>query len=83
MKDRPERTSTSAFGVGRREGHDSRHFYARFEAPEITSETTVEPLRGLPQGEAACIQADSSQMVLPSGERLPANCVALGETSPP
>jgi modification methylase len=83
MRDRPDRTSTSAFGVGRREGHDSRPFYARFEPPELTAETAVEPLRGLPQGQAACIQADSSRMVLPSGERLPGSCVALVVTSPP
>lgn len=31
-------TSTSAFGVGRREGHDASDFYARFAAPEISDD---------------------------------------------
>ncbi|MGH9090592.1 MAG: DNA-methyltransferase, partial [Acidimicrobiales bacterium] len=35
------RTSTSNFGVGRREAHDARAFYARFEAPELTGDETV------------------------------------------
>lgn len=83
MKERPGRTATSAFGVSRREGHDSSDFYARFEQPELTTDKTIEPLRGLPQGEAACIQADSSTMVLPSGKCLPENSVALIVTSPP
>jgi site-specific DNA-methyltransferase (adenine-specific) len=83
MKDRPGRTATSAFGVSRREGHDSRDFYARFEEPEITTNDTVEPLTGLAQGEDACICADSSHMVLPTGRRLPGNSVALIVTSPP
>lgn len=37
-------TSTSSFGVGRREGHDSSAFYGRFTPPEIDSDgTVVEP----------------------------------------
>ena len=36
-------TSTSAFGVGRREGHDSSAFYDRFPAPEISRDDGVEP----------------------------------------
>ncbi len=36
-------TSTSAFGVGRREGHDSSAFYDRFPVPEISSDDGVEP----------------------------------------
>lgn len=83
MKQRPGRTATSAFGVGRREGHDSTDFYARFEQPELTADETIEPLADLPQGESACMQADSSRMVLPSGERLPDHSVALVVTSPP
>jgi DNA modification methylase len=35
------RTSTSNFGVGRREAHDARAFYARFEAPELSDDETV------------------------------------------
>ena len=30
-------TSTSAFGVSRRESHDSSEFYARFAAPDVTT----------------------------------------------
>jgi DNA modification methylase len=80
---RPGGTSTSIFGVGRRESHDASQFYARFEAPELSSDETVEPLRGLPQGEAACIRGDSRRLVLPDGRPLPDNSVALVVTSPP
>ena len=31
-------TSTSAFGVGRREGHDASDFYARFAPPEVADD---------------------------------------------
>ncbi len=31
-------TSTSAFGVGRREGHDASDFYARFAPPEVSDD---------------------------------------------
>jgi DNA modification methylase len=34
-------TATSTFGVGRREAHDARAFYARFEAPELSSDSEV------------------------------------------
>ncbi|MFM7251543.1 MAG: DNA-methyltransferase [Ilumatobacteraceae bacterium] len=34
-------TRTSAFGVGRREGHDSRPFYERFSAPEVSDDAEV------------------------------------------
>ncbi|MHB1585050.1 MAG: DNA-methyltransferase [Acidimicrobiales bacterium] len=34
-------TATSAFGVGRREAHDARAFYARFEAPELSDDADV------------------------------------------
>jgi hypothetical protein len=37
------RTSTSNFGVSRRENHDSSGFYGRFHAPELTSDLTVSP----------------------------------------
>lgn len=44
---RPERrresTSTSSFGVGRREGHDSSAFYRRFPVPEISEDADVAP----------------------------------------
>ncbi len=42
MSDRRRRgTSTSNFGVGRREGHDASAFYARFPVPEISSDDDV------------------------------------------
>lgn len=34
-------TSTSAFGVSRRESHDSSGFYARFTPPRLSSDATV------------------------------------------
>ena len=34
-------TSTSAFGVSRREGHDASGFYARFEVPIIADDETI------------------------------------------
>lgn len=83
MTGRAERTTTSAFGVGRREGHDSRGFYDRFEPPEISGDATVTSLPELRQGEVACITGDSTAMVLPDGSRLPDDSVALVVTSPP
>lgn len=83
MTDRAGPTSTSAFGVGRRENHDASEFYARFEAPELTADATVATVPDLPQGESACIHADARHMVLPGGRPLPDNSVALVVTSPP
>jgi site-specific DNA-methyltransferase (adenine-specific) len=34
-------TTTSAFGVGRREGHDASSFYARFTPPRLSEDETV------------------------------------------
>ena len=45
-------TSTSEFGVGKREGHDSTDFYARFAAPQVSDEDQVsddESLRAIDQ----------------------------------
>lgn len=67
-------TSTSRFGVGRRENHDAGDFYARFHPPVISDDEAVhgplrldEPLR--------C--RDAREMDLPDGS------VALVVTSPP
>lgn len=68
-------TATSAFGVGRREGHDASAFYDRF-APKALSDDDdvagpvelVEPL----------VCGDSRSMAA-----LPDRCVALVVTSPP
>ncbi len=70
-------TSTSEFGVGKREGHDSTDFYARFAAPQVSDEDQVsddDSLRAIDQifvGSAAKMSqvADGS--------------VALVVTSPP
>ena len=45
MARRREPTSTSAFGVGRRESHDARDFYARFRPPAISPDAEVRPAR--------------------------------------
>jgi site-specific DNA-methyltransferase (adenine-specific) len=34
-------TSTSSFGVGKRESHDSTDFYARFAPPEVSDDNTL------------------------------------------
>jgi hypothetical protein len=35
------RTSTSSFGIGRRESHDASQFYAPFRPPEIDDDENV------------------------------------------
>jgi len=74
MSEHPRGTSTSRFGVSRRESHDSSDFYARFRPPVLDNSEDVhgpldldEPLR--------C--GDSREMDLPD------NSVALVVTSPP
>jgi DNA modification methylase len=44
MRDAPaaqRRTSTSRFGVGRRESHDASGFYERFTAPELSTDEAI------------------------------------------
>jgi len=41
------RTSTSGFGVSRREGHDASGFYARFTAPDQSTDTYVAPHKAI------------------------------------
>lgn len=67
-------TSTSAFGVGRREGHDATEFYARFRPPEISVDDDVVPFD--PEPALAC--GDARHM-----DDLKDGCVALVVTSPP
>lgn len=79
--DEPRRTATatSAFGVGRRENHDSSAFYARFAAPELSDDDELGPLPSeldLPQ--PACLLGDARAMT-----QLPDGSVALVVTSPP
>ncbi|HMQ28582.1 MAG TPA: DNA methyltransferase, partial [Acidimicrobiales bacterium] len=67
-------TSTSAFGAGRREGHDASDFYARFTAPDISTDDEVAA-----QPEVDRIwRGDSRDMAAIAG-----NSVALVVTSPP
>jgi site-specific DNA-methyltransferase (adenine-specific) len=40
-------TSTSSFGVGRRESHDASGFYGRFTAPELSSDDRVGSRKGI------------------------------------
>jgi DNA modification methylase len=43
MARRRSPTSTSAFGVGRRESHDAQNFYARFRPPVVSPDAEVRP----------------------------------------
>ena len=67
-------TRTSAFGVGKREGHDSSAFYERFHAPEITDDETIDE----PGLVDRIIVGDARDM-----RELADNSVALVVTSPP
>ena len=67
-------TSTSPFGVGKREGHDAREFYARFRPPEISTDDTVVAF----DPEPALVCGDARHM-----DDLKDGCVALVVTSPP
>ena len=69
-------TSTSSFGVSRRENHDSSAFYDRFAAPEVTNDDSVavNPEANLNQ----IHQRDARQM-----PEVADSSVALVVTSPP
>jgi DNA modification methylase len=67
-------TRTSAFGVGRREGHDATAFYDRFQAPTITMDDDVSP----PKCVDRLIVGDARDM-----SDVNDNSVALVVTSPP
>jgi len=74
MAARRKPTTTSNFGVGRRESHDASAFYARFTAPDISNAKDVaEPLEV-----DRIYLGDSSDMY-----QVAANSVALVVTSPP
>jgi len=68
-------TSTSAFGVGKRESHDASGFYARFRAPELSGDDEVHPPFQLDE---PLVKGDARQM-----EAIPSKSVALVVTSPP
>ncbi|MDA8296079.1 MAG: site-specific DNA-methyltransferase [Actinomycetota bacterium] len=69
------RTSTSNFGVGRREAHDSAPFYARFSAPELLLSEDVSDPATIAE---PFICGDARSM-----DHVPDNSVALVVTSPP
>lgn len=67
-------TSTSAFGVSRRENHDASGFYGRFTPPAVSSDAEVHPEKAIDK----LIVGDARRM----GE-VPDASVALVVTSPP
>lgn len=68
-------TSTSNFGVGRREGHDASGFYDRFRPPELSADDTVAP----PQPVAEPFMCGDARAMTAVAD----NSVALVVTSPP
>ena len=76
MADRPkrQRTSTSNFGVGKRENHDESGFYERFRAPELSSDDTV-----IDAGDMGQIFVHDARDMA----EVPDSSVALVVTSPP
>lgn len=67
-------TSTSAFGVSKRESHDASGFYRRFTPPELSPGSHVADHRALDK----LIVGDARDM-----EEVPDSSVALVVTSPP
>jgi len=75
---RKRSTSTSNFGVGRRESHDASDFYARFTTPVITNDAKITRQRFVDwvrHGDARAMDVGAP--------RLEENSVALVVTSPP
>ena len=68
-------TSTSAFGVGKRESHDASGFYGRFRPPELSADEEVHPVFRLDE---PLVKGDARRM-----EAIPSKSVALVVTSPP
>ncbi len=71
---RRKATSTSNYGVSRRESHDASAFYARFKVPKISWDET---LVAAPEVDQIYVN-DARDMA-----QLPDKCVALVVTSPP
>ncbi len=67
-------TSTSSFGVGKRESHDSTDFYSRFAAPEISDDDTLGK-----RGQLDVIHVGDARDMA----KVPDASVALIVTSPP
>lgn len=72
--DRRKATTTSEFGVSRRENHDSSAFYARFTPPKFSTRVDVHPFKAV--DDVFCHDASS----MPEIED---DSVALVVTSPP
>ncbi len=68
-------TSTSNFGVGKRESHDASAFYERFEAPTVSGDDTVPDPYEIAD---PFVEADARHM-----DSVLDNSVALVVTSPP
>jgi DNA modification methylase len=67
-------TRTRTFGAGNRESHDASDFYARFTAPKISTDRTVNPCAAAD----SVIRGDARDM-----SAVDDNSVALVVTSPP
>jgi DNA modification methylase len=67
-------TSTSAFGVSKRESHDASGFYRRFAPPELSTDLEVCPEKAIDK----VFEGDSRRM-----DEVPDASVALVVTSPP
>jgi DNA modification methylase len=68
-------TTTSNFGVGRREAHDSTTFYARFSPPVLSADDRVPEPRPIQE---PFVHGDARHM-----DAIPDGTVALVVTSPP
>lgn len=71
-------TSTSEFGVSRRENHDASGFYARFTPPALSTDDTVNR-----PGPVDWIHCGDARAMDEGAERLRPGSVALVVTSPP
>jgi len=67
-------TSTSAFGVSKRENHDASGFYGRFVEPQLSSDTTIAPEKSIDE----LFVGDARSM-----PEVASASVALVVTSPP
>lgn len=70
-------TSTSTFGVGRREGHDASDFYARFAAPEVSDDDHVDDAPSVRAVDRIVCASSADMSQVADGS------VALVVTSPP
>lgn len=81
-----KKTTTSAFGVGRRESHDASAFYARQLHQQALQENESLPVQNRPSVPAQPLAAWADRIYCDSAERManiPDKSVALAFTSPP